>query len=66
VIAPIAELDSVFVLRLWLERESERVAPAHWRASIRYINTGEIYYANGIEDTFRIVRDLLSEGPGLT
>ncbi|MGX0966076.1 hypothetical protein AB7M63_006525 [Bradyrhizobium japonicum] len=53
--------DEVFVLRLWQERGTLESPSSHWRGRISYVNTGQQFYASGIEDALAIVRLLLSE-----
>lgn len=59
-IAISTETDRVFILRLSRETELDAKAPEPWRARIIDINTGKSFYANGIEDAFKIVRNQLT------
>jgi hypothetical protein len=52
--------DQVLVIRFWQEREiKELQSPTRWRARITYVNSGQLFYASGINDTFAVVRSLL-------
>lgn len=53
--------DQVLVIRFWQEREvKEQQSLARWRARITYVNSGQLFYASGIDDVFAVVRSLLA------
>jgi len=52
--------DQVVVIRFWHEREVEKLQLlAGWRARITHVNSGQLFYASGIDDAFAVVRSLL-------
>lgn len=52
--------DQVLVIRFWQEREAKDLQLlARWRARITYVNSGQLFYAAGIDDAFALVRSLL-------
>jgi hypothetical protein len=52
--------DQVLVIRFWQEREVKGLQSlAGWRARISYVNSGQVFYAPGIDDAFAVVRSLL-------
>jgi len=54
--------DQVLVIRFWWEREvAELSGPRRWRARITYVNSGQQFYASGVDDAFAVVRYLLGE-----
>jgi len=54
---PASEDDQVIVARFWLEDETtERQPLQHWRARIKYVNTGQQYYAPNIDEAFAVIR----------
>ncbi len=52
--------DQVLVIRFWREHElAESSSPRRWRARITYVNSGQHFYASGIDDAFAVARSLL-------
>jgi hypothetical protein len=52
--------DQVLVIRFWQEREVKELRSlARWRARITYVNSGQLFYASGIDDAFAVVKSLL-------
>jgi hypothetical protein len=52
--------DQVLVIRFWQEREvKELQSLAGWRARITYVNSGQLFYASGMDDAFAVVRSVL-------
>jgi len=54
------DLDQVLVIRFWQERETKEMFPSDWRARITYVNSGQQFYASGIEEALAVVRSLLA------
>jgi hypothetical protein len=57
------EIDRVFVLRFWIESacEGPEKAQRHWRASIRDVNTGRQFHAEGVPGACNVIRRLLED-----
>jgi hypothetical protein len=60
---PASDDDQVIVARFWPEDETAgRRRLRHWRAHIKYVNTGQQYYAPNVDEAFAVIRSLIHGG----
>lgn len=61
---PLLDDDQVVVIRFWQEPQEPAGSPPvqRWRARIKYVNSGQQFYAAGIDEALALVRSLLLPG----
>ena len=58
-----SDIDRVFVLRFWIERESGPGSERIWRAKVRDVASGRETHFNGVDATLEHVRKEMTFDP---